>query len=205
MKITKSQLKQLVMEELAENMPDLAEEGQVEEGRFGRSKEPAYLKRAREEEEDKLYGKPKGDEDTIRRDPHGKRSREERSEKDAKNEGRITKSALNAIIAEEYNKLAKEARGYYGGGRSYGEPGDMGSDREAIAADRRQDAMAASDREHAATMSKWYRNLTPEQHKALVSAAAKDQTVAAIWGRTRLGLPLDGKQDQILKQAVGMK
>jgi hypothetical protein len=204
MKITKSQLKQLVMEELAENMPELSEEGQVEEGRFGRSKEPAYLKRAREEEEDELYGKPKGDEDTIKRDPHGKRSREERSHKDAKNEGRITKSALNAIIAEEYNKLAKEARGY-DGRHSYGEPGDMGSDRQAIAADRRQDAMAASDREHAATMSKWYKNLTPEQYKTLANAAAKDQTVAAIWGRTRLGLPLDGKQDQILKQAVGMK
>jgi hypothetical protein len=94
-------------------------EDEIDEGRFGRSKEPAYLKRAREEEEDKLYGKPKGDEDTIRRDPHGKRSREERSDKDSKNEGRISKSSLNSLIAEEYSAMLKEYEAWVVGDDGY--------------------------------------------------------------------------------------
>jgi hypothetical protein len=76
MKITESYLKQLIKEEL---------KLRVKEGRFGKQKQPAYLQKAQDEEDDALFGKSKGEyEDVYTSDPHSKKAREKRSDDDAK-------------------------------------------------------------------------------------------------------------------------
>ena len=112
MKITESYLKQLIKEEL---------KLRVKEGRFGKQKQPAYLQKAQDEEDDALFGKSKGEyEDVYTSDPHSKKAREKRSDDDAKpdvKEGRFGKSKqpeyLRKAQEEEDEKLFGKTKGEY--------------------------------------------------------------------------------------------